>query len=469
MIAQSGTVINPLMLYVHAPGGFRLNPDFDTAPTSHASFATQQGIGHKLLAKYDAGLPPAKTYDPTTPDKTAGLTWDRREALRITHTLASGLGDTALYSLAQTAAFRTSDGIHRGLQSSLFGLDLHIRVEEGLAVPAEQIATELTRKNAVKAIDTGRERFIRLPGMNRDAQITGYEFNPGEGMERVFIRDVPACEMFMAATVPDQLRLGGRLIRILPYYMADREAVAQRATELMTKEQGAKIYSVILGPSGDVKNLRTWFGQRPETEILEMLKPLKVDAKGSSLAAEINNKIVAQCAKDYRELPAGLKQAFPSPNSVISENMSLAQRMHLLLDGPYTFFPIFILSRQTAGQAARMLDDIEYYFNSGTDQAGRDVSRIPCFQGEVNYSEGDNTNNCIVIERVPIHTVKNNDGRVSTIYISCVFSRVKKEDEVYVLDLGKRVAESPFEAYGVLKEYMAKNEPFYVTVFGDKS
>lgn len=464
------TVVNPLMVYVNPQSeGLSHAGEFDVCRISPDTISSYSGIQEKIKVKHGAGIPADKTLFLDVGDQSY-LTWDRREALRISVKIAEGLGSAVLYSLAQTAAYETPEYIHRGYLGYYEGWDMLVRVEEGLSPQAEMFAQKLAALATASRVTEGKT-FLSLPGMSKETQVAGYEFNPGQGESRITISDVPACEMFMAALALDQMKLGNRIIRVLPYYMEDREVSAQRSNELVGGKAtlDLRVYSVFIGESGDVKGLRTWFGKQPEKDVLDVIRPLRVNSVASAAVSDINNYYANRFASRYKQLAPEVRRSAPSPNSLCYDNQTgLASWLDVLAESPYLSFPLRAIRKSDTVTGNKLMQDVvELWPQNDRLFASRELPEG--LRIHFAHSEGVNTNNVVTVSNIPIARRSTASGQDTWILSTCVFGAVGAESVSVLRKIVIEFYSSPTVALRKLQAYMETNKPFYQIIFGERT
>jgi hypothetical protein len=229
------------------------------------------------------------------------------------------------------------------------------------------------------------------------------------------------------------------------------------------------VYSLILGPSGDIKRIRTWFGRAPEQAIVDSLKPLKVDAVASSEVARLNNMYARKFSNDYKLLSEAEKAGVGSPNAVSIEGYDCVEDyLNFLFSSRYLSFPITSVLKGAQDAVSRIVKNVQDVVKANTIVSQQDGSS-GVRDIKILHVEGANTNNVVVMEDIPLESFRRADGSVINIFTSLIFSRVKADNVALLMSFSERFARSKDQALDLLIAYMAENEPYYATFFGKKS
>lgn len=305
---------------------------FDTSATPYQNFVTPEtdlatprtleeelalnACKQAVSLKEAAGTKLDRAIDLAHLDQTQHLTADRQPTLAMTREL-SRLASKSGVRVGWHVLADVHDSRARGLSlyamPALKGKEANVtflRLEEALVLPAERVAQSVSA-----ALATGMR-----PKSNRQLTLHGYRFNRNQSMEQPVIDmpEMPSCAAFMAATILEQTSLSPAVVRVLPYWMKDRE-MAARETLRLAGHADLPVISAIVGESGDLEKIIRWSSKLPPE--LQRLVPAfnerLAHRQSTHLTKQLHDTIASHHSRlfkqfCYPELESNLK-----PSSII--------------------------------------------------------------------------------------------------------------------------------------------------------
>ncbi len=432
--SKAEQVVSPFMVYTAS--------DAEQASISELDLSTGLGllsqpvdsaVRNKVTAKIAIGPPHEKTYYVSDDSSRTRLTPDRQAALDITDEIIDrSSGSIDVYTLAQTALCDGNLSMMR--QSSYRGLDLWIRVEEGLSYEADMLASLAENESEATYSDDYGITKVGVRGLKRLIQTRGYELR--NGAESCVIPNIPSCESYMAAAAIDQTRLANsKITRILPWFMEDREEAARFLSTLAPELAGhPPIESVILGPTGDIKRVFGWNGFQPK-ETRELLSSRKAHAVASRMVDVSHGAAM-------RRWSEGRNGGQPV-DEIISKEMTFSERLRLFSEEPNRIVPLFtavIKPNAAYEQVASVFSAIDGLLSEVSMPAQTTIK-------EVSYIDGKNTNGVLSLDFRTNLTVPH---RESNINIKLIFESVGAGEALKV----EHLANSSSDAYRAIVAYL---------------
>lgn len=299
-----------------------------------------------------------------------GLTQDRSHGLA----LAIDFGEhaarhfntdaTMIYGFADIKALGDNDPSLL-YKSYFMGHTLLVRAEETLAPLASEIAEKVNEKVQEGHNDLLLDGNTLLRGVNPEEQtsipLRGYTYRRSsvDLNERQSFPDFPSCEVFMAATVLEQLELADNVVRIVPSSMRDREMSARFLLRLLGHTD-LPVLSIISSSSGDVQKKIPWY-QKPTgylAEVSRQADAMKAHKLSTQLAKYIHDKRFSEHRALYEQHNL-ITDSTNIPPSAVLESDLLTDRTHEVFSRTLRAAPLYEANKISKEQAdTTVLPDI---------------------------------------------------------------------------------------------------------------
>jgi len=380
--------------------------ELDTPLTIDEHFALA-ACQRAVELKSVAGTPEDRTFDPAshTFDEHQ-LSTKRQGTFMLSQDLAKAADKQRLkvtwYGLADVSSFMSHEN---RLTSIAFAKqaepksEITIRLEESLAVRAEKLIGHLhqtaTTEGTHHSITDGKLIVPRQGSKLKQIPLHGYEFNrSGNNLNQASesLPHLPSCEVFIATTVLDQIGIAPCVVRVVPYWMKDRELAAKEILQY-AGHSNLPVLSVVAGESGDVERMIAWSDTLPKD--LDRMKPI-IQAR---MAHRTSTKVAKQVHDEVYKYHRSLYEIYNHPELdsnitpiSIMENPYLSQRVHEFLSRTLVAAPLYERSKIQSGQQAEVLQDVLTL----VELMGRNYQNIPLHypinKSHVEFHLGKNTN-----------------------------------------------------------------------------
>lgn len=306
--------------------------------------------------KEAAGTLKDRTYNPSESGfDDQVLSGKRRGTFLLAHDIAKKVeksGTAVLwYDLADVSSFvANSESIHDmpTVQTPRGRGDVLVRLEESLAVKAERLVEDIKAQHgkAQAGIYSVKDDLLVVTrGRNeKTIPLHGYSFNRSGGVSALpseYLPHLPSCEAFIAATVLDQTELSSAVVRVVPYWMRDRE-VAARDLLRSIGHNDLPVLSVIAGDSGDVEKVLPWSNDLPSQleDAKTHIKERAAHQISKQVTKAIHDRVYGQHRELYRTFNRPELDSNISPSSLL-DYPYLSQRAHEFLSRTLVAAPLY--------------------------------------------------------------------------------------------------------------------------------
>lgn len=368
---------------------------------------------HVTKLKSVAGTPRDRVYDIAVPDNIYGIVPKRRGAFVLARELADAADEQSevrisWHGLADVASMLESsddpEAIHTRTLAT--GEKTYVRLEEALIHRAEHVIRAISDKGVS---DDGKIRveddtlhIAKGSGRSVTIPLHGYTFNrnAADPSQREHIASLPSCEAFIAATVLEQASLSPHVVRVVPYWMKDRELLARDMLR-MAGHRELPVLSVIAGETGDVEKVVRWPQHLPDTlnRLVPDIQARTAHRNSTQLSKRIHDTIFAEHSRLFQEycrphLESNL------PPTAMQEFELLSDRAHQFLSRTLRAAPMYERGRikPDSEDLSTILQDIfvmTELFGRNYQQKTLRLQAEPVF---VRRYPGQNTNDVLYVQ-----------------------------------------------------------------------
>lgn len=280
-----------------------------------------------------------------------------------------------------------------------------VRLEESLSVNAEKLIREMKAKgqspDGQLVVEDDNLVIKRGDKAVRKVPLHGYRFNRSgthDDIEPEFIPGMPSCEAFIGATVLEQVGMQPAVVRVIPYWMKDRE-IAARDMLRLAGYTDMPVISVVASAHGDIEKTLPWTKNLPAA--IASIKPVLVERTAHRVSAQVTKRIHDQVSSRQRQMYEQYcrpELASNLPPSALSQFDLISARAHEFLSRTLPGATLYEAHKVQAAGTEKAYSDIRMLSEIfGRNYQGASLN-YPRTKLRVSRHPGINTNNVIAIE-----------------------------------------------------------------------